>query len=88
MLPVKMLEYIALDIPVVAPRLKTIEHYFTDDMIGFFEPENCDSLASAILELKKNKSRREYQVVAAKRFLNRYGWENHKMELINLYEEI
>ena len=29
MLPVKMLEGIAMGIPVVAPRLRTIEHYFT-----------------------------------------------------------
>ena len=43
MLPVKLLEYIALDIPAVVPRLKTIEHYLTDDMVSFYEPEDIGS---------------------------------------------
>ena len=51
MLPVKMLEYICLDIPVVVPRLKTIEHYFSDDMVAYYEPEDVESLANAIYRL-------------------------------------
>ena len=43
MLPVKMLEYIAFDIPVIAPRLETIQYYFNEEMVTFFEPENVDS---------------------------------------------
>ena len=88
MLPVKMLEYIALDIPVVAPRLKTIEYYFTDDMVSYFEPENVDSLAHAILNLFNNETRRKTQAEKAKAFLDQYGWETHKQDLINLYREI
>jgi len=38
MLPVKMLEYIALGIPVVAPRLRCIEHYFSEKMVTYYEP--------------------------------------------------
>ena len=33
-LPVKLLEYVSLGIPAVVPRLKTIEHYFSDDMVA------------------------------------------------------
>ena len=39
MLPVKLLEYVSLGIPAVVPRLRTIEHYFTDDMVAYYEPE-------------------------------------------------
>jgi glycosyltransferase involved in cell wall biosynthesis len=48
MLPVKLMEYIALRMPAVVPRLKAIEYYFTDDMVAFYEPEDVSSLADAI----------------------------------------
>jgi glycosyltransferase involved in cell wall biosynthesis len=88
MLPVKMLEYIFLEIPVVAPRLKTIEHYFTEDMISYFEPDNIDSLADTILRLWSNETERKEKAQKAKGFLDMYGWEKHQTDLINFYREI
>jgi glycosyltransferase involved in cell wall biosynthesis len=88
MLPVKMLEYIALNIPVVAPRLKAIQYYFTDDMVSYFEPENINSLCSVILELYKNEEKRTKQAQNAKKFLKKYGWETHKWGLINMYNQL
>src|SRR5579885_101922 len=38
MLPVKLLEYAMFGIPVVAARLKTIEHYFDEDAVRYFTP--------------------------------------------------
>jgi glycosyltransferase involved in cell wall biosynthesis len=88
MLPVKMLEYVAIGIPVVSARLKTIEHYFSDNMVTYFEPENVESMANAILELYHNENRRQEQVINARKFIEMYGWEKHQMELIRLYEEL
>lgn len=88
MLPVKMLEYIALEIPVVVPKLKTIQYYFDDDMVAYFEPEDVDSLAGAILKLYSNEAKRKKQVQSAKRFLELYGWEKHQYDLINLYRNL
>jgi glycosyltransferase involved in cell wall biosynthesis len=88
MLPVKMLEYIALDIPVVVPRLKGIEYYFSDEMVSYYEPENVDSMAGAVLRLYKDRSMRKKQAEKAKAFLDQYGWEKHRMGLINLYKEL
>jgi glycosyltransferase involved in cell wall biosynthesis len=88
MLPVKMLEYVALDIPVIAPRLKTIQHYFSDDMVIFFEPENIDSLAQAILFAYNNRDVMAEKARNDRRFLEQYGWETHKFELINMYKSL
>ena len=88
MLPVKMMEYVAIGIPVVSARLKTIEHYFSDNMVTYFEPENVESMANAILELYRNEKKRREQIINARKFIEKYGWEKHQMELIRLYEEL
>ncbi|MCP4369562.1 MAG: glycosyltransferase family 4 protein, partial [Deltaproteobacteria bacterium] len=88
MLPVKMLEYIALNIPVIAPRLKTIQYYFTDEMVNFFEPGIIDDMARAILELYNDKSKRVKQVQMARKFIEKYGWEHHQMDLVNFYNKL
>lgn len=88
MLPVKLLEYVALGIPAVVPKLKAIENYFTDDMVSYFEPEDIDSFVSSLSGLCTNETKRKFQAEKAKEFLNHYGWENHKQDLINLYNEI
>jgi len=88
MLPVKMLEYIALGIPVAAPRLKTISWYFTDDMVSYFEPENVDSLAGAIEVLVQSPEKRRKQSRNAGAFFEKYGWEKQKYDLLNLYRRL
>ena len=57
MLPVKLLEYATLGIPIISARLRTVEHYFGDDAIRFFEPGNAADLAAAIAELRANPER-------------------------------
>ena len=85
MLPVKLMEYFTLGIPVVAPKLKAIEHYFSDDMISFYDPENIESMAKAILEIYKNDERKKIQQVKAKEFLEIYGWETQSIDFLNFY---
>ena len=59
MLPVKLLEYVYLGVPVVAPRLEVIGRYFDDGMLRFYEPENVEQMAEAIEELFHDADRRE-----------------------------
>jgi glycosyltransferase involved in cell wall biosynthesis len=73
MLPVKLLEYVYLGVPVVAPRLQVIARYFDDSMIRFYEPENVDQMADAIVELSHNAAERERQVHAARRFYQQHN---------------
>lgn len=58
MLPVKLLEYVYLGVPVVVPRLKVIARYFDDAMVQFYEPENVDQLADAVVELYHDREKR------------------------------
>jgi glycosyltransferase involved in cell wall biosynthesis len=88
MLPVKMLECIALGIPVVVPRLPAIEFYFSEDMVSYFQPGDWQSLASAILDMYQDSTKRRSKAMAAKRFLEEYGWDKHKWGLIRAYRGI
>lgn len=51
MLPVKLLEYAMLGIPIIAARLRTIEYYFSEEAVRYFRPDDAADLAQAILEL-------------------------------------
>jgi glycosyltransferase involved in cell wall biosynthesis len=88
MLPVKMLECIALGIPVVAPRLKTISHYFTEEMVFFFEPDDVDSMSEAIRAASASEESRLSRAREARRFLELHGWESHKSRFMEMYRNI
>jgi glycosyltransferase involved in cell wall biosynthesis len=50
-LSTKLLEYAAMEKPVVASRLPTVERYFAPETLAVYEPGNPESLADAILAL-------------------------------------
>jgi glycosyltransferase involved in cell wall biosynthesis len=88
MLPVKLMEYVSLGIPAVAPRLRTIEHYFSSDMVAFYEPENVEALAAAIERLSLGPELRAAQAEQADGFLKEHGWERGGAELVTFYQTL
>jgi glycosyltransferase involved in cell wall biosynthesis len=88
MLPVKLLEYVILGIPVVAPRFKCIEHYFSPGMLMFYEAGNLDSLTDAIFHICADQNEREMLARNALTFFKSYFWERHKSTLIELYTSL
>jgi glycosyltransferase involved in cell wall biosynthesis len=75
MLPVKLLEYVYLGIPVVAPRLEVISYYFDDNMLRYYQPEDVDQMAEAIVALYRSREQRERQAQAALAFYQKYNPE-------------
>ncbi len=79
MLPTKLLEYVTMGIPCIVPRTGTIARYFDDQMVQYFEAEDVDSLASAIIGLHRDPRRRaSIAEQATERFGNTYRWSEHK----------
>jgi glycosyltransferase involved in cell wall biosynthesis len=75
MLPVKLLEYVYLGIPVVAPRLRVIARYFDDSMVRFYVPENVEQMADSIERLFHDREERERLARTAFRFFQEYNSE-------------
>ena len=73
MLPVKLLEYVYLGIPVVAPRLEVIGRYFDDTMVRFYEPENVQQMADAIVELFHDQGERDRLARTALTFYEKHN---------------
>jgi glycosyltransferase involved in cell wall biosynthesis len=81
MLPVKLLEYLYLGIPVVAPGLKAIRHYFSEDAVAYYKPGDETEMANAIISVLSEPRRREVQREQAKAFYAEHSWTFAKQRL-------
>jgi glycosyltransferase involved in cell wall biosynthesis len=78
MLPVKLLEYVALGLPVICSRTDTTRAYFDETMVSFFEPGNPEELAEKIVELRSDVRKRDRLVAEAGRFLEEHSWQRER----------
>lgn len=74
MLPVKMLEYAAMGIPTIAPRLRTIETYFDDDSAVFYRADDAGDLARRMVEVGRDPGVLDRLRPGLERFNERYNW--------------
>ena len=58
MLPVKLMEFAMLGVPIAAARLDPITQYFDSNAIEFFAPDSAEDLAGAIARLYEHPERR------------------------------
>ena len=84
MLPVKLLEYVYLGVPAVAPRLNVIRRYFDDTMVRYYEPENVEQLADAIVELFHDRQERERLARAASTFYQKHNIQAQASRYLDL----
>jgi glycosyltransferase involved in cell wall biosynthesis len=86
LLPTKLLEYVALNVPVISARTPGIATYFDDTMLQFFTPGSAEELAGCILSLYKDRTRRDELVENSNSFNRKYSWAavaNHYITLVD-----
>ena len=88
MLPVKLLEYVALGIPVIASRTDTISAYFDETMLCFAPAGDADALAARIVELHRSPQQRVRLAAAADDFNLRHGWKRERDAYYGLLDQL
>jgi glycosyltransferase involved in cell wall biosynthesis len=84
----KILEFMALHVPVIAPDSMVDRHYFNDSIVQFFHGNDEDSLAEAMLRLIKDPALRKELSANASVFVRSYMWDHHKGSYLNLVDRL
>lgn len=88
MLPVKLLEYAALGIPVICARLRTIEHYFDAQSVRYFSPNNAGQLARAIQDLYLDPALRDSLSNSAAKVVKGISWPVHSQRFCDAVDSL
>lgn len=88
MLPVKLMEYAALGIPVVASRLRTVEHYFAEDAVRLVAPDDPNAMAEAIEELFRDPELRSLMALNALRIARELSWAHQEANFFATVDEL
>jgi glycosyltransferase involved in cell wall biosynthesis len=84
----KVQEFMAVGVPVIVSRTKIDSYYFDESMVRFFESENVDALANAILELYAHPEERRKLVVGAYRHIEKNNWNAKQYEYLSVVDSL
>jgi glycosyltransferase involved in cell wall biosynthesis len=82
----KILEFMAVGVPVIVADTLVDKYYFDDSVVYFFQAGNEDDLARRMLEMIQNPERRRAQTEKATRFVNKNDWTAKQHEYLELVD--
>lgn len=82
----KIMEFMALGVPVVISRTKIDSYYFTDQVARFFPSGDCVALADAILDLAQRSDERKRMAEAALEYAHQHSWQQKRREYLDLVD--
>ena len=85
LLPVKLLEYVHMGLPVVASRLPVIERYFGDDLL-LAEPGDAASIAAAIEGVRGDPVAARTRAERASKRLAKIEWRQQRQGYLELVD--
>jgi glycosyltransferase involved in cell wall biosynthesis len=84
----KVYEYVVVGLPAIVPRTETLQVYYPDDVVRFFEPGDAVDLACAILDLYRSPQERQARVQAGWRLIEHWNWAQERTRLIALVDKL
>lgn len=84
----KILEFMAVGVPVIVSRTRIDTYYHSDLTVKFFESENVSDLARCILELKRDPELRKRLVANAAKYVEENNWETRKHQYLGLVDSL
>ncbi len=82
----KILEFMAMGVPVIVARTKIDMFYFDETLVKFAVPDDVDDLAACMISLIEDKGRRDWQAQNALKFVTEMSWEKKKPEYFRLVD--
>ena len=87
-LPTKLLEYLALGIPVVATSTDAIQDYFDPSELPLVERAEPDAIAAAVRPLLRDPAAAVTAVTRARRFFDRHSWKLESAAYVAIAERL
>jgi glycosyltransferase involved in cell wall biosynthesis len=84
----KTMEFMALGVPAIVANTDIDRRCFNDSVVKFFESENAEDLASALLQLRSDLVLRERLVTNATAFVAKNSWDSAKVEYLGLVDRL
>ena len=84
----KIMEFMAVGTPVIVSRTKIDSLYYSDLMVRFFDSDDPDKLAQAILCLYRNPALRHQLVANALEYVARNRWDEKKVEYLAIVDRL
>lgn len=84
----KIMEFMAVGVPVVVSETSIDRYYFDDSVVRFFESGNVAALAEAMLELLSDSEAREQMVEKAAEYAARNSWRHRKPDYLRLVDSM
>ena len=84
----KMYDYIIFGKPAIISRLESVSNYFDDSSMSYFEPNNPQSLAEAIVDLHQHPDKGQELVTNARKLYQLYGWDKQSEIFVKAYQDL
>jgi glycosyltransferase involved in cell wall biosynthesis len=84
----KILEFMAMGVPVIVSDTKVDRYYFNDSVVRFFRGGDDTDLAACMLDLIRNSPVRENQASNASRFVEALDWNAKQHEYLELVDSL
>jgi glycosyltransferase involved in cell wall biosynthesis len=82
--PVKLLEFIQCEVPVIATKTKSLAKLFSKKQIYFLQKDSVQEFQTAVLRFYKNNELRHKQITEAKKYLTTNNWIKEKKKYLKL----
>jgi glycosyltransferase involved in cell wall biosynthesis len=84
----KVLEFMAVGVPVIVSDTMVDKYYFDNSVVCFFRSGNEEDLARCMLELIESPENRRRQVEQASKFVDKNDWTSKKYDYLELVDRM
>ncbi len=84
----KIMEFMALGVPVVVADTRVDRFYFDDSVVRFFESGNADALAAAMVRVLEDREETRARVTRALAYARSNCWETRKHDYLTLVDSL